>query len=267
MSRTRIELTEDQAQALAGRMVAIDAEYPVDNRDHRPFVRAFLRALYDITGKVFSPTIVRRWMVDFAPGRNPSTSTLESEKKALEQALGQEAAAARQVDDPGGGPELYQVVRRAVADEMDRRGSAAVPAGAFESDKLAIAQRDFLQEKLTQTEIQLAEVRAQAARLAADAQAARAERDVLQAQLESGSATTERQAELLAKLSDSIESMRKFAMTAIDQVRGETRAWQDRYTSLENQQKELKQLIEYFRQMAYARGAPVPASLRGENKG
>lgn len=262
MSRPRVEITDEQAAIIARHMMVIDAQYPIDHRDHRPFVRAFLRAVFDATGKIYSPAITRKLMGAFAPGRGPATATLDSEKKALESVLEKEAVANRLLQQLPDQEQAVHVLRRLVDDEASYR----TPAGAVEANKLAYAQRDFLQGKLSETEVQLADMRAQAARLAAEADAARAERDRLLEQLEKTTATTGRQEELIAKLTESIEGMRRFALSAVDQVRGETRAWQDRCTFLESQLKELKQTTEYFRQIAYARGAAVPDSLRKENK-
>lgn len=264
MSRPPFKITDAQAEILSRRMMTIEADFPVDKNDHRPFVREFIHAVHDATGKVYSPKILRNLIEAYAPGRHPSTNTLAAEKKAFEDTLDKETAAARQVAQAESGPELFDVLRTLLREELGARGS--VRAGTFELEKLVLAERDFLQAKLTESEQQLGDERVKSARLATELQTARDECANLQAQIAIANAKTTDQQAQIARFAEAIDSNRKFAMTAVDQVRGETRAWQDRCSYLETQLKELKQQMEYFRQMAYARGAPVPESLRQENK-
>ena len=99
--------------------------------------------------------------------------------------------------------------------------------------------------------------------MAADLQTVQAQRDALVVQGEENRATVKQQAQQLQQLTDELGGVRKFSMSAIDGVRGETRAWQERCAALEAKLQEERKHLEYFRQIAYQRGAAVPASLKG----
>ena len=129
-----------------------------------------------------------------------------------------------------------------------------------------MAQRDFLQTRLSECEAALNQVRAAAVRQAADCQAALAVRDALQAQLDTSKAAAAAQAVQIERLTQEAAGTRKFAMTAIDAARGETRAQQERAAYLEALLKEEKQHTEVFRRLAYRTGAPIPVELQPESK-
>jgi chromosome segregation ATPase len=128
---------------------------------------------------------------------------------------------------------------------------------------LADAQRDFMHDRLQQTEAQLADVRGQAARLASELHTAQTQHHLMQQQLAAAQATITGQEQRLQRLAEEIAGIRHFSLTAVDGVRGETRSWQDRCASLEAKLIEDKKHLEYFRQIAYQRGAAVPDSLKG----
>ncbi|MEJ7806895.1 MAG: hypothetical protein WKG03_13365 [Telluria sp.] len=65
----------------------------------------------------------------------------------------------------------------------------------------------------------------------------------------------------LAKLSVAIDDARQFALLAIDEARGETRAWKERCAAAEAQYKEQVSLTETFRRLAYRQGADIPPAL------
>ncbi|MEC4722775.1 hypothetical protein RY831_26805 [Noviherbaspirillum sp. CPCC 100848] len=262
MSRPPFHLNDDQARVLVQRLPEITARHPVSNRDHRPFVRDFLRAVHQATGQTYSPAIYRRLLDVYAPDRRPSTTTLALEKRMLDDELGDEARAGREIEQASG-EELALVIERAIENALGREGPRR-GGGATTADLLAVAQRDFLQERLEETERTLDDVRAQAARLAAELQAAVAVRDSLAAQLVIANATAEKQGQRVEALTKELESNRAFAMRAVDGVRGETRAWQEKYAKSQEDLQRTKQHLEYFRQIAYQRGAAIPADLRPE---
>ncbi len=53
MSRPAFSLTDAQARALSLRTAELQALFPLDPRNHRSFVRAFLRAVQEITGNFY----------------------------------------------------------------------------------------------------------------------------------------------------------------------------------------------------------------------
>ncbi|MDY7576695.1 hypothetical protein [Actimicrobium sp. CCI2.3] len=54
-------------------------------------------------------------------------------------------------------------------------------------------------------------------------------------------------------------------MQSIDAVRGETRVWKERCAELTAQLARSQQLLEVFRQAAYARGAAIPALMQQDS--
>lgn len=263
MSRPPFQLKDAQARTLVQQMPAIIERHPAGNRDHRPFVRDFLRAVHTATGATFSPAIYRRLLDAYAPDRRPSTNTLAQEKKVLDADLAREARAGRELD-AGAGAELAAVVEHAVDRALARQRPA--PSGEpAPAESLARAQRDFLQNRLAETERMLEQARAQAARLAGELQAAQAVRDALAAQLAAERADAGQQMQRIAELTKELQGVRLFSMHSVDSVRGETRAWQDRCAHLEGEMQRAKQHLEYFRQIAYQCGASIPPDLRPES--
>jgi len=101
-----------------------------------------------------------------------------------------------------------------------------------------------------------------AARLAAELQAAQAVQTVQAeriAVMDAQQATLARQS---AQFVVEVSEQRRYAMKSIDEVRGETRAWKERCAELTAQLERSKQLLEVFRQAAYAHGATIPASIQ-----
>jgi hypothetical protein len=260
-------MTDDQARVLVAELPAILARHPLDPRSNRPFVRDFVRVVHTATGRTYSPSIYRRLLNIYAPDRNPSNDTLEQEKAALVQALEEESRAGREIKN-GDGSELAGIVGRAVQGALDRMPTSppAPAAAGAQGDPYLLVQRDFLQTRLAECEQALNQVRALAARQAADVQAAIAVRDALQSQVNAANATAREQAARIDKLTEEAAGMRKFAMTAIDAARGETRAQQERATHLEALLKQEKYHTEVFRSLAYRNGAPIPADLQPEGK-
>lgn len=91
-------------------------------------------------------------------------------------------------------------------------------------------------------------------------------RDALQAQLNAANAVATSQSQRIEQLAGELAGMRTFALNAVDAVRGETCAWQDRCASLDAQLKQERKHLEAFRQMAYQRGAPIPPDLLPEDR-
>lgn len=271
MARPPFTLTEDQQRHLTRLLVKIVERYPDDAAtNHRPFVHDFLRAVYDVTGQTYSPVIYSRLLGRFAPKRRPSNTTIAKEQKALVEALALEARAARQLDAgaDGANEELGVLLRREVAagfaDTMDQVlnaiGAALAPAGSGN------ASPGFLHDELQQAERTLRELRGQAARLAADLQSTTAERDLLARERASAHALAIQQGERLEALSKELTEIRKFALRAVDDVRGETRMRTEQVAQLERQLQIEKRHTEIFRQAAYARGGSIPKDLQQESK-
>ena len=260
MSRPSFSLSDDEARQLVRELGAIEARCPVNPRDHRRYVREFIRVIHKITGKTYSPAIYRRLLSAYAPQRKPSTATLALEKerfvKELEStpaAIGEESTTVPM----GHGGNLLLEIRQALEDLASFRA----PGGAAQADSYLQAQCDFLQQRLSHSEKQLAgakecahQAEAQRQVLAAQAVHDREQIDSLRA---AGAAMTAQ----LAKLSATVDDARQFALLAIDEARGETRAWKERCTAAEAQYKEQISLTETFRRLAYRQGADIPPAL------
>lgn len=83
MARAPFSLSDDQARQLAICVATLQATYPYDGRNHRPFVRGFMRAVQEVTAHLYSPAIYQRLLSAFASERRPSTATLAAEKQVL----------------------------------------------------------------------------------------------------------------------------------------------------------------------------------------
>jgi hypothetical protein len=260
MSRPALTLTDDQARALLHLLSPIVARHPAQTRNHRPFVREFVRAVYEATGRTFSPTTYRRLLDAYAPAYRPSTNTLDEEKNALLAALDQEARAARdlQAHDGRDSHDLGAVVQRAVAGALSLHPARTADAP---SDRYAQAQLDYVSARLAETELALQQSQSLAASLAGELHAAHAARNVMQNEVDACRRTADAHSKRIEELTTELAGARKFALLAVDGVRGETRAWRERCERLEDMMKQKDSRLEYFRQAAYRQGAMVPPDL------
>lgn len=249
MSRPPFSLSDDQACDLVQRVTPLLDRYPVDPRDHRPFLRAFIRVVHDLTGKLYGPDIYRRLLRAYAPGRNPSTPTIASERDALERELVNAAGA------PPSGPALalppaavaldsFQL--RAVFDEyLPQFARLAAQAGRD-------AQVHYLQARLRDTERAADEARAHAARLASELQAQTARADLLARELDVSKTALAARHEAVGRLTDELKAQRLFAMQSIKMGRAETRQAKERTAELQAKIERLEMTID---QLRMARGA------------
>jgi len=261
VTRPRFKLLDDEARVLLSRLTTIEATYPLDRRNHRPFVRAFLRAVHEATGKMFSPAIYRCLLSAYAPQRRPSTSTLAIEKELLRDELALERDGASQAAALDA-PRLGEAIRAAIVEVMGERTTPTRHAGAGATGP----DTAFWRERAAESEQALADTRAQAARIAGELLAARASAELLAAELAAARHTLNKQAESIGKLAVEAEESRRFTMRAIDDARGETRLWRERCQAVEAQAfakaREDNILLETFRQLAYQRGAAIPPILQ-----
>ena len=265
MTRPIFQPSDDEARILISRLRSINVDHPLNPRDHGPFVRAFVRAVYEATGKTFSPVIYRRLLDAYAPERRPSTSTLERAKQSLSDELALEREGAAEVASADA-PHLAALIRDAVLEAFGTHPlhpPHVVGANASASAGTDVA---FWRERAAEAERALADVQGQAARLAGELLAARAACDAMAAELAAARGQLTEQTEQIGKLAAEFEQARLFSMRAIDDARGETRVWRERCASVEAQAKararEDNILLETFRQLAYQRGATIPAVLQ-----
>ena len=250
MSRPPFSLTDDQARELVQRVTPLLDRFPVDPRDHRPFLRAFLGAVHAVTNKLYGPDIYRRLLRAYAPGRNPSTPTIASERDALEREL----AAVAPVPAPSSGPVSFApaapaadaaLIRAIFTESMPQFARLAAQAGRD-------TQVDYLNARLREAERATSDAKAQAARLAGELQAQVARADLLARELEVSQAALAQQREAVAGLTEELKGQRLFAMQSIDSARAEMRMTNDRTAELQSKIDRLEMTID---QLRIARGA------------
>lgn len=252
MSRPPFSLTDDQARDLVQRVSPLLERYPLDPRDHRPFLRAFLRAVHDVTHKLYGPDIYRRLLRAYAPGRNPSTSTIAAEKDALERELAATTpvvapAPAGQPHAPANPPAPDASMIRAIFSEsMPQFARLAAQAGRD-------AQVDYLNTRLREAERATSDAKAQAARLASELQAQTARADLLARELEAGRAAQAQQQQAMDRLTEELKGQRLFAMQSIEMGRAEARMANNRAAELQSKIDRLEMTVD---QLRMARGAP-----------
>ncbi len=155
------------------------------------------------------------------------------------------------------GGTLLIEIRQALVDLADMRpfGSAA------HAESYLKAQCDFLQQRLSHSEQQLASARELAQQVETQRQVLTAEGLRDREQIDSLRAGAACMAEQLARMATAVEDARQFALLAINEARGETGAWKDRCAAAEAQLKEQVSLTETFRRLAYRQGADIPPAL------
>ncbi|MES2899351.1 MAG: hypothetical protein V4723_06450 [Pseudomonadota bacterium] len=258
MARPTFSLTDSEARLLIQELAGIEERCPINPRDHRLFVRDFIRAVYRVTRKTFSPAIYRRLLSAYAPDRKPSTATLALEKERLAKELDQAPTPDDvSIDSPIPGGDLERAVRMLLEDLPARFAQRALPS----SDGYLQAQCDFLQQRLSHSEKLLSETKAAASQIDAQRQVLEAQAESAREQIETFRADSGAMHDQLANLSRAIDDARQFALLAIDEARGETRAWKERCLASEAQLKAQISLTETFRRIAYRQGADIPAAL------
>jgi hypothetical protein len=254
MSRPPFSLSDDQARELVQRVTPLLNQYPLDPRGHRPFLRAFIRAVHEVTRKFHGPDVYRRLLRAYAPGRNPSTSTIATERQALEHELALTSAVADPANPARTLPaaaalDAFQL--RTLFDEyLPQFARLAAQAGRD-------AQVDYLQGRLRETERAVADAKAHAARLASELQAQTARAELLAGELDASKAALAAQQDAVGRLTDEVKGQRLFAMQSIEMGRAETRMAKDRAAELQAKIDRLEMTID---QLRMARG--VPGAMR-----
>jgi hypothetical protein len=258
MARPPFSLPDEEARALVKQVADLNARAPLNPRDHRQFVREFIGAIHRVTGKTFSPAIYRRLLAAYAPDRKPSTATLALEKERFVKEQGTAPAhldTSAELAAPG--TTLRSELRQLLEDFAQRPALAA----SSTADSYLHAQCDFLQQRLSHSEKQLAEAKAAVYELDARRQVLEAQGLQAREELESLRASGAAMQDQLAGLARAVDDARQFALLAIDEARGETRAWKERCIAAEAQYKEQVSLTETFRRLAYRQGADIPPAL------
>lgn len=257
MSRPPFSLTDEQARGLLLHVAPLLDRYPVNPHNHRPFVQAFIRAVHQVTNKLYGPDVYRRLLSAYAPGRGPSTATIASERDALARELS--AAAASPAEQPSGpfalpaapsaAPALDgSAIRSAFEDFMPQFARMAAQAGRD-------AQVEYLTKKLFDAERTTADAKASAARIAADLQAQVARAELLARELDASKSALTQQLQAVTALTEELKGQRLFAMQSIEIGRAETRAAKDRVAEMQARIDRLEMTIDQLRMVRGTAGA------------
>jgi len=241
-------LTDDQARDLVQRVSPLLERYPLDPRDHRPFLRAFIRVVHAVTGKLYGPDIYRRLLRAYAPGRSPSTSTIATERSDLERELaavvpsGGPAPAGPALFLPAASPPAldFSLIRTAFAEQLPQFARLAAQAGRD-------TQVEYLQARLQDAECSTAETKAAAAHLAAELQEQTGRAVLLARELEARQAALAAQRQVVASLTEELKGQRQFAMQAIEMARGESRLVKERVAELQAKNDRLETMVDQLR--------------------
>ncbi len=242
MGRPPFQLSDEQASHIARGVAELDALLPRDQRNHRPFVREFIRIIHSATGKLYSPSIYHRLLGAYAPTRRPSTATIATERDKVGLLLTpaiQEPLRQFSGSDAG----LAEALRSAVADAIELQlGRIAAAGEGFEHSKL-----DFYRNRLNEAETAIKATRAEVLRLSAELAAAKQSAEQWEAEAMASRELQTKSLETIAALNVSADENRKFALIAIDESRGETRTWKERCIELELQRAKDLQAVDAMR--------------------
>lgn len=204
----------------------------------------------DVTGNLYSPAIYRRLLDAYAPARRPSTETLAAERAyAGTLAERRVAMAESSANAASGSPDdLTFAIQDAVTEALDRHllGMQRM------TEQVNAAQLEFYQHQLTQAEAGLAHLRNQLSAVNAELAAARQAAEQYKAEVEAARAVLIKNAETIEALNRSSDGARTFALMAIEEARGETRVWKERYADLQIERQKDAQLLDSMRRQAFA---------------
>lgn len=243
MSRPAFRLADEQARHIAQRVVVLDQELPLDTNNHRPFVGAFIHAVYEATGSFFSPMIYHRLLRAYAPTRRPSTATIASERAQIMDT-------AEQLDRASGLDDVQRerfadAIRSVIADELDLRRDNFHAADTSASS----AQAEFFKNRLVECEGELRTLRATAAQLVTDLALMTQRAEIAAQELREQRQVNEKLIDQLRVVQESSDGNRRFALMSIEEVRGEVRQWKHRCAELESQRQHDFQQLDSMRRL------------------
>jgi hypothetical protein len=256
-------MTDDQARALVQRVGPLLDQYPINakRKDHRPFAGAFMRAVFEVTGKMYGPDIYRRLLKAYAPGRNPSITTLASERDNVADQVTREKdeqeRAARRLSGmtPAASysaPVAAESVRAVLAEFLPQLARLAGGNGKE-------VESHYLKTRLDNAERLLYEAQTQATHAGAQLQEQVALVAVLQSELLAAHNALHKEQENIKRLTEEVTGQRTFALQSIELSRAETRLIKERATTLEQQVRTLETTVD---QLRMARGNAAAGAMR-----
>lgn len=223
------------------------------------FCGAFVRAVHDVTGKLYGPDTYRMLLQAYAPDRRPSTPTLVGERDAYERTLRDAAragdaavnsgaarhdlppAAAPAPAGPNGLEPAPSTPSAPSAQTLASRTSApptVAPGVALAELSRLINQGwqsevDYLRTCIADRERRLADAMAVVTHESAERRAAVALAEAAANELTELRAVLAREQEQVARLTDEVAGQRLFALQSIELSRAETRLMRERMTTAE----------------------------------
>lgn len=224
----QLPLPDEQARLVSRAAQAIEEEFPgVSNRE---FLRHFIPAVKRATGNIYGALAYQKLLKQFAPGRAPSTTTVQDEIRTYRSIINGERSAREEDWESGLAPQAprtlpeIRVGRRPDATaQRDESALAAVELGKF---------HQFEVERLRER-ADLMEARAVAAHQAreaavSEAVSARAEASGLQQSVESLQALVRQLTETIQLTQERAAADNRANLMRVDEVRRETREVEER---------------------------------------
>lgn len=273
MSRPPFSLTDQQAKALLEATAPLRLACPLDPRNHRPFVAGFIRAVYQVTGRTYGPDIYRRLLSAYAPDRKPSNGTLMMEKGLFESNMAGKAmlAALPQADMPAGrgtvaesatNAAIYEGVQRALKEFAPLMHKLITHSGENTHD----VYFRYLQQRVEETEVDSAQVKARVAALEAQLLEAQCARDIYCGQLDCANTALTAHADAAAKFAEEHAELRKFALMSIEGARGEARDLKELCRQLKTELQQRDAELDALRKRSYQEAMSATIGASGDRR-
>jgi chromosome segregation ATPase len=151
-----------------------------------------------------------------------------------------------------------EAIRGVIADELDLRLASLPPADTATGS----AQAEFFKNRLAECESELRALRATAAQLVTDLAVTTQRAEIADRELSEQRQANEKLLEQVRVVQESADGNRRFALMAIDEVRGEVRHWKDRCADLELQRQRDFQQLDAMRRLVSEQNKARDKGLR-----
>lgn len=235
MPRPRLQpLTDDQGRCILAGVAELDESLP-----NPAYLVEFIGLVARATGGYFGVKRYRDLLAAYAPGRTPSSTTINTAIKVAKAGKVKPAEPAR-VPEQGASPRAKHAQQR-----MDFDHRAALQMMEFELDHYRTRAKT-LEQELVACEGRLDAMTLDAARATSRADAIEAQNTVLIVRLEE-------LANHVKAATDDASGARAFALRAIDASRAETRSAVERTVAASKQVDEQREMIALLKQALRAR--------------
>jgi hypothetical protein len=216
--------------------------YPAAS-DNRALLDGLIRAMLDVTGRLYGVPTYQRILRVYAPSRRPSTATILSVLVGVQRSFANSSA-------PQVEPQRSTIVApRAAAARTQQEDPTTVRLLAIELEEHR-RRRQLLEADNARLGVAMVEQSCELARALGEADSAERALSVMADKL----------AELVntvTHITEAEKGGRAFALRAIEAARAESRLWRERYEGVQALRKEEQALLDSYRRAAL--GAPGPA--------